>query len=88
MHDVVALVEPSKNYLQTVGVAASPKTLFELTEKLGGAGVTRVCALGSMTAPQAGWHHDGRCNLSDLVSFTDLDSSALSAAKVFAPYVD
>ncbi|MES2688156.1 MAG: acyl-CoA reductase [Pseudomonadota bacterium] len=86
--DVIPLLIPHRAFLQTVGVAAAPRELFELAEQLGRAGVTRVCALGQMTSPEAGWHHDGRCSLLDLVQMVDIDSSAEAAAETLAPYVD
>lgn len=86
--DVMPLLAPHRAFLQTVGVAATPRELFELAEQLGRAGVTRICALGQMTSPEAGWHHDGRCSLLDLVQMVDIDSSAEAAAETLAPYVD
>ena len=58
--DAVPLLAVQRDYLQTVGVAAAPRELHALAETLGHAGATRICALGQMTAPEAGWHHDGR----------------------------
>jgi hypothetical protein len=86
--DVMPLLERHRAFLQTVGVAAAPRELFELAEQLGRAGVTRICALGQMTSPEAGWHHDGRCSLLDMVQMVDIDSSAEVAAETLAPYVD
>lgn len=86
--DVMPLLEPHRAFLQTVGVAAAPRELFDLAEQLGRAGVTRICALGRMTSPEAGWHHDGRCSLLDMVQMVDIDSSAEAAAETLAPYVD
>lgn len=86
--DVMPLLEPHRAFLQTVGVAAAPRELFELAEQLGRAGVTRICALGQMTSPEAGWHHDGRCSLLDMVQMVDIDNSAEAAAETLAPYVD
>ena len=75
-------------YLQTVGVAAAPEALFELSALLGEAGATRICALGQMTAPEAGWHHDGRFNLLDLVRIVEIEHGAEAAAEDFADYLD
>ncbi|MDP2819332.1 MAG: acyl-CoA reductase [Polaromonas sp.] len=86
--DVIPLLAPHRAFLQTVGVAAAPRELFELAEQLGRAGVTRICALGQMTSPEAGWHHDGRFSLLDMVQMVDIDSSAEAAAETLAPYVD
>jgi hypothetical protein len=86
--DVPAIVAPFKNLLQTVGIAAPPKDLFSLATALGAAGVTRICAVGDMATPEAGWHHDGRFNLLDLVKITEIDGRAEIAADRLASYVD
>ncbi len=75
-------------YLQTVGVAAAPEELFRLSGLLGEAGAVRICALGQMTAPEAGWHHDGRFNLLDLVRIVEIERGAEEAAETFADYLD
>lgn len=85
---VPARAAPYKRLLQTVGIAAPPRRLFALSAALGAAGVTRIAALGDMTAPEAGWHHDGRYNLSDLVRIVEIDGRALAAADRLAPYAE
>jgi len=84
----VPRIAPFKSFLQTVGIAAAPEELFRLATSLGEVGVTRICALGHMTAPEAGWHHDGRFNLLDLVTVTEIEHSAETSADDLAPYVD
>lgn len=86
LDEVAALVAPHARFLQTAGIAAEPRELYRLAEALGRAGVTRVCALGAMTAPEAGWHHDGRFNLLDLVRMVEIEHSAERAADALAPY--
>ena len=88
LDEVIALVEPHRAFLQTVGLAAEPAELFRLAELLGQAGVTRIAPIGSMTAPEAGWHHDGRFNLLDLVRIVEIEQSAERAADRIAPYAD
>ncbi|WP_144631650.1 acyl-CoA reductase [Bordetella genomosp. 13] len=73
-------------YLQTAGVAAAPHELYALGVQLGAAGVTRISALGAMSTPEAGWHHDGRFNLLDLVRMTEIEQSAEAAAEPHAEY--
>jgi hypothetical protein len=80
------LVAPHAAFLQTAGIACDPPELFRLAEALGRAGVTRIAALGAMTTPEAGWHHDGRFNLADLVRMVEIESSAERAADRLAPY--
>lgn len=86
LDDVAPAVAASAVFLQTAGIAATPRELYRLAEQLGAAGVTRVSAIGSMSAPEAGWHHDGRFNLLDLVRMTEIEHSAEAAADPFAPY--
>ena len=88
LDDALPRIAPFKAFLQTVGIAAPPEELFRLGALLGEAGVTRICALGNMSAPEAGWHHDGRFNLLDLITMTEIDRSAEAAADGFASYVD
>jgi hypothetical protein len=88
LDQVIPLIEPYRPFLQTAGLAAEPAELFRLAELLGQAGVTRVAAIGSMTAPEAGWHHDGRFNLLDLVRIVEIEQSAERAADRVAPYAD
>ena len=88
LDDAIALIAPARAFLQTAGIAAAPEELARLAGLLGQAGVTRITALGAMTSPEAGWHHDGRFNLLDLVTITEIEHSAEAAAEKLAPYVD
>ncbi|MEJ8822733.1 acyl-CoA reductase [Variovorax humicola] len=88
LEQVIAQVTVHQPFLQTAGVAAAPAELFRLAELLGAAGVTRICAIGSMTSPEAGWHHDGRFNLLDLVRMVEIEQTAELAADKLAPYAD
>ncbi|HYE40277.1 MAG TPA: acyl-CoA reductase, partial [Ramlibacter sp.] len=74
LDEVVPLVAPHAAFLQTAGIAAEPRELYRLAERLGSAGVTRIAALGAMTSPEAGWHHDGRFNLADLVRMVEIEA--------------
>ncbi|MEM1504950.1 acyl-CoA reductase [Domibacillus sp. 8LH] len=88
IEDILPIIAPHRSFLQTVGVAASPAELFRWAEQLAKIGVTRIAALGSMTSPEAGWHHDGRFNLLDLVYMVDIEAAAEASSEQFAPYVD
>lgn len=88
LHEVTSYIAPYNSILQTAGIAASPEELHLLAASLGEAGVTRISALGNMAAPEAGWHHDGRFNLLDLVTITEIEQSASNAADEFTSYTD
>lgn len=88
IEEVIDRVAPLRDYLQTVGLACTPEELFDWASLLAEAGVTRFSSVGAMTYPEAGWHHDGRFNLLDLVNFVDIDSSAEDYSEQFASYID
>ncbi len=85
---VAACIAPSRAFAQTAGVAASPEELFALADQLAEAGVTRITALGAMTSPAPGWHHDGRFSLLDLVRIVEVERAAELGAESCAPYRD
>jgi hypothetical protein len=84
--DVMPLLKDQRPYLQTTGLATDPETLLQLGEALALAGVTRICAIGEMTSPAAGWHHDGRFSLADLVNMVDIETSTEVAANQLTHY--
>lgn len=86
LEEALPLVAPHARFLQTAGVACEPRELFSLAEALGRVGVTRIAPLGGMTTPEAGWHHDGRFNLADLVRMVEIEQGAERAADRLAPY--
>lgn len=88
LHDALPHLQPYRAYLQTVGLAVSPLRLQVFGERLGALGVNRISAVGQMPRAAAGWHHDGRFNLLDLLHFTDIESGAESAAEWFDPDVE
>lgn len=88
LDQAVSLLSRQGQILQTVGLAASPEELFRLAPLLAQAGASRICALGAMTRPEPGWHHDGRFSLLDLVRMVDIEDSAEQAAEALAAYRD
>lgn len=84
--DVIPLLKDQRPYLQTTGLATDPEKLLQLGEALALAGVTRICAIGEMTSPAAGWHHDGRFSLADLVNMVDIETSTEIAANQLTHY--
>jgi hypothetical protein len=84
VQDVPRLAVPIRRYLQTCGVAAAPTRQQALAERLGQLGLDRVCPLGRMGDVAATWHHDGRCNLLDLLRWTDLEPEATAGRWEFA----
>lgn len=74
--DVPRLVAPVRQYLQTCGVAAEQERRRAVAEALGRLGLDRVCPLGRMADVAATWHHDGRCQVAELLRWTDLEPDA------------
>lgn len=85
VEDVEPLLAPLRGYLQTAGVACAPERLTAWAQVLGRCGVDRVCALGQMPDPAAGWHHDGRGSLSALVRWVDVEGAAEAAMERYDP---
>lgn len=88
MEEIPLKISEVKHVVQTVGVACPPQKLHPLINLLGSNGVNRVCALGQMTQPEPGWHHDGRFNLADLVRWCDIESSVEMQMDKYDPYRD
>ena len=86
--EVMQLLPAARRWLQTAGLAATPEAWPELALQLGRAGVTRVCAIGSMTAPEAGWHHDGGHSLRDFLRWVEVEQSLGLDAERYTPYND
>lgn len=71
--DVVRLVTPIKQYLQTMGAALPLERLMPLAEEMAGLGIDRIPRLGAMAGPSLLWRHDGRFNLLDLIRWTGIE---------------
>ena len=83
--DCIAVARP---WLQTAGLALTPQQWPGFARQLGQVGVSRLCAIGAMTAPEAGWHHDGGHSLGDYLRWVEVDQSLIIAAERHAPYAD
>lgn len=83
--DVEELAAPVRRHLQTVGLACSPDRLTHWAHVLGRCGIDRICAVGQMPHPAAGWHHDGRGSLAALVHWVDLEGPAETTLENYDP---
>lgn len=72
--DVLPLVAPFGQYLSAVGIALPSERLLRLADELGRLGVARICPIGKMQHPGAGWHHDGRFQILDLLRWATLET--------------
>ncbi|MBI3609115.1 MAG: hypothetical protein HY204_00220 [Nitrospirae bacterium] len=70
---VVPLLEPWRPYLQAVGISVPESRLLPLAGAFGYAGVNRICPVGRMQHPPAGWSQDGRRFIADRVRWVDLE---------------
>jgi Acyl-CoA reductase (LuxC) len=73
LSDVSLILGPFRRFLQTAAIAAGRERWPEIAGFLGEYGVTRICPLGRTQRTAAGWHHDGRLSLGDLVRWADWD---------------
>lgn len=79
---------PWRGTIQSVAVAVAPERLLPLATLFGEAGATRVTALGRAAVPEAGWHHDGRPSLAELVRWVDVEAQAEALAETYDREVD
>ena len=85
VEDVVPHLLPLRRYLQTAGIACAPERLDSWASLLGRCGADRICAVGQMPRPAAGWHHDGRGSLASLVRWTDVEGAAETETERYDP---
>lgn len=83
--DVEARVAWLRDHVQSVGVACAPERLPDWARVLGRCGVDRICAVGQMPDPAAGWHHDGVGSLAALVRWVDIEGAAEAALERYDP---
>jgi hypothetical protein len=69
---VLDAIQKFASSVSTVGVAPMSERAVAFAGDLAKMGIHRVCPIGQMQRPPLSWHHDGRPNLADLVSWTDL----------------
>ena len=74
LNEMLHVLEPYREGISTVGIAASEAKLREFALKLAEWGVARVCPMGKMQRPPLAWRHDGRPPLGDLIRWTDLET--------------
>ena len=69
----IPLLEPWRRHLQAVGIAAKQSRQKPLALALGKIGVNRICPIGQMQQPPAGWSQDGWRFIADRVRWVDLE---------------
>lgn len=84
--ELINRTAPMKRFVQTAGIACSPQRFHAISNTLAKCAVNRICFLGEMFQPEAGWHHDGRLHLGDLVRWCDVESSVENTVDEFDPF--
>ena len=75
LEEALHVLEPIRESVSTVGIAASEARMRELAVPLAQWGVPRVCPLGQMQRPPLAWRHDGRPPLGELIRWSDLETA-------------
>ena len=73
--ELMHILEPYRENISTIGIAASESKLREYAQAFGQWGAPRICPLGKMQRPPLAWRHDGRPPLGDLINWTDLETN-------------
>lgn len=74
LEDMLRHAEVVRGQVSTLGTAVGENRLAEMVPVLAQWGITRICPLGRMQEPPAGWRHDGRPTLGDFVTWTDWET--------------
>ena len=75
IEEALHVLEPIRESVSTVGLAASEARIRELALPLAKWGVPRICAIGQMQRPALACRHDGRPPLGELIHWTDLETA-------------
>ncbi|MFA4015698.1 MAG: hypothetical protein RUDDFDWM_000790 [Candidatus Fervidibacterota bacterium] len=68
-------VELFRDFLSSAGCIVCERCEKELVDTLATIGVSRICELGRMQLPSSWWHHDGRFNIADFLTWTEIETS-------------
>ncbi len=71
LEEALHVLEPVRESVSTVGIAASEARMRDIANQLAIWGVPRICPLGQMQKPPLAWRHDGRPPLGELVRWSD-----------------
>ncbi len=72
--DIEGALQKMSGSLQAVSLECAPTHRKQIAEWLGLFGVNRICRAGQLQKPPITWHHDGRLNLANWLTWTDLES--------------
>ncbi len=75
IEEALHVLEPIRESVSTIGLAASEARMRELALPLAQWGIPRICALGQMQRPPLNWRHDGRPPLGELIRWSDLETA-------------
>ncbi len=73
LSDLEGVLEKMSGSLQAVSLECAPSHRKKLAEWLCLFGVNRICRAGELQNPPITWHHDGRPNLANWLTWIDLE---------------
>ena len=68
------ILESNRRFLQCVALEAPAEEREKIAGRLSALGVNRLCRAGRMQFPPITWRHDGKANLANWLTWTDLES--------------
>lgn len=69
----IEALAPARGLLSTIGIAGFGTRAAEIVERLAALAPGRICPLGRMQRPAAGWNHDGISDLAALLSWVEAE---------------
>jgi len=73
LSDIEGILKKMSGSLQGASLECSPAKRRKLAEWLGSFGINRICRAGELQKPPVTWHHDGRLNLANWLTWIDLE---------------
>ena len=73
LSDIEGILKKMSGSLQGASLECSPGIRKQLAEWLGNFSINRICRAGQLQKPPVTWHHDGRLNLANWLTWIDLE---------------
>ena len=73
VREFYGILSKNRSHLQCVALETSTAKRSQIASELSALGVNRICRTGQMQFPPLTWHHDGKFNLANWLTWTDLE---------------
>ena len=79
--EAVEILSPAREFLSTVAVDGFGEGQSQAETEVAGLGPVRICRVGEMQRPPAGWNHDGESDLKSLLHWIEYEKDFLEEGR-------